>query len=178
MKGRSVVQQWVSDLTLMMQSVLLTAIRGPDGIHKNHVSKRMVRWLRRCILLGAFENDVLLEPYDLVGQHRGGSFIGPSIEYQFSHDSDWRAAMSELLDEYLTTTDELPHHFQLHFIHAAEILGHYHPTAHTRNWWYNCYKRLCNDMHLRVETREALDKRLGDNEDDWGAAEEVRADQP
>lgn len=30
--SKSVIQEWVQDLTMMQQTVLLTAIRGPDGM--------------------------------------------------------------------------------------------------------------------------------------------------
>ena len=37
----SVTQFWVHELTFMQQSVLLTAIRGPDGLPKDHISKTL-----------------------------------------------------------------------------------------------------------------------------------------
>jgi hypothetical protein len=46
----SVVRDWVAALSLMQQSVLLTAIRGPDGVPKYHPSKYIVRWYRRAVL--------------------------------------------------------------------------------------------------------------------------------
>ena len=63
--------------------------------------------------------------------------------------------------------DELPHHFQMHFIHAAEILGYKHPDADTRVWWLTTYTRLVHDLHLWPETEEQLDLRLGDNREQW-----------
>jgi hypothetical protein len=47
----SVVQPWVNELTLMKQTVLLTALRGPGGVDKAHPTKLMVRWLRRQVHL-------------------------------------------------------------------------------------------------------------------------------
>ena len=43
------------------------------------------------------------------------------------------------------------------------------------DWWFNFYKRLVNDAHLNIETKEQMMKRLGDNENDWREAEEVTA---
>jgi len=43
----------------MQQSVLLTAVRGPDGLPKYHSSKYLLRWYRRCILLSAMDGRVL-----------------------------------------------------------------------------------------------------------------------
>ena len=166
-----VVQEWVGNISYMKQSVLLTSIRGPDGIHKNHVSKKLCRWLRRCVLISAFDKSVLLEPFDRA-ERRGGSFTGPSCP----PSPDWRPSMDEVVDAYMLTLDEVPHHFQLHFLHASEVLGYHHPMILTAMWWKNTYERLCNDMHLRPETHEDFDRRLGDSEADWRAAEEVRAD--
>lgn len=185
----SVVQTWVSNLTLMQQSVLFTALRGPDGIHKNHVSKQLARWLRRCVLMSAFDKRVLLYPYD-TGKCEGGSFTGASIAHfedadegnevwqALGHDYrfTWQDAMFDVLEDYLKTTDETPHHFQLHFLHAAEIIGYKHPELAIRHWWSRCYERLVNDMHLVAESERMMDRRLGDNEQDWRMAEEVTAD--
>ena len=81
------------------------------------------------------------------------------------------------VDEYLKSLDEVPHHFQLHFMHASEILGYKHPTELIRTWWEKLYYRLANDMHLNPETVEQMDRRLDDNHDAWRTAEEVVADQ-
>lgn len=164
----------------MMQSVLLTAMRGPDGIHKNHVSKLLIRWMRRCVLISAFDGEVLKRPYD-IKERKGGSFTGPSLEPSLKaiaeeDDPGWTMAMHGILNNYMLTLDEVPHHFQLHFLHAAEILAHYHPDHIVREWWWSAYARLCNDMHLNPETREQLENRLCDNEARWRATEEVKAD--
>lgn len=169
----SVVQPWVSELSYMMQSVLLTSLRGPDGIHKNHVSKLLIRWLRRCVLISAFDNRPLMTPWE----PGGGSFTGPSLPHIGTAHS-WEPLMHDVLDKYMSTLDELPHHFQLHFLHAAEILGYFHPDRQIGLWWEAVYRRLCNDMHLNAERLDQLQNRLGDNEANWRAAEEVVAAQP
>ena len=61
---RSVLQDWVMNLTFMQQSVLLTSLRAPDGIRKDHPVKVLCRWLRRCILISAFDKRPLLDPYE------------------------------------------------------------------------------------------------------------------
>jgi hypothetical protein len=75
----------------------------------------------------------------------------------------------------LQRVDELPHHFQLHFMHAAEILGYKHPDVNIRLWWKEVYLRLVNDMHLFPEREHEMDERLGDTYDGWRAREEVVA---
>lgn len=160
-----VTQKWTHALTCMQQTVLLTAIRGPDGVAKYHPSKFMLRWYRRCVLLGALDHNVFENPYD----PRGGSFTGPS--YTATDDvHDWTAPMQRVFDEYLKSLDELPHHFQLHFMHAAEIIGYKHPDAKIRDWWHYVYFELANDMHLNTESEQQLDYRLADSEDQWRAS--------
>lgn len=182
----SVLQSWTEDLTLMQQSVLISCVRGPDGIRKDHQSKKLLRYLRRCTLRFAFGGIVRWFPHDPEGPE-GGSFTGASIGYShgaffFTTDlgnivtvNTWTEAMSGVVSSYLSTTDEIPHHFQLHFLHAVEILGYKFPLIEVRDWWHYTYLRLVNDMHLEPESEETMDRRLGDDEQNWRAAEEVTA---
>jgi hypothetical protein len=149
----TVLQQWVESLTLMQQSVLITSVRGPDTLPKYHVSKYLLRWYRRCILLSAFDRCALTDPHDL----RGGSFTGP-IE---------APSLDDVASRYLRSVDEVPFHFHAHLIHAAEILGYKHPDHAIRAWWHSFYSAAARDMHLHPETEQELDKRLGDNLEDW-----------
>jgi hypothetical protein len=160
-----VTQEWTHRLKLMQQTVLLTAIRGPDGVAKYHPSKYMLRWYRRCVLLGALDQNVFDNPYD----PRGGSFTGPSYGEGEPLAREWYTPMQQVFNKYLQSLDELPHHFQLHFMHAAEIVGYKHPDALIRDWWNYVYRELANDMHLEPETEEAMDFRLGDSEAQWRA---------
>jgi hypothetical protein len=162
----------------MQQSVLVTAMRGPDGIAKDHVSKLLIRWLRRCVLYSAFESAEAGRPLAFADplKHGGGSFTGPSATWR--PGITWRAAMREVTDDYFRHVDELPHHFQLHFMHAVEIIGYKHPDPAIRQWWLLFYHRLANDLHLLPEPEERMDRRLGDRESDWRRAEEVVSQGP
>ena len=168
MNRRSVLQDWVTELTLMQQAVLLTAIRGPDGLHKNHISKVILRWYRRCILITAFERHVFGYSLEDATQPGGGSFTGPL-------DPEIHGTLEQVVDEYLRSVDEIPHHFQLHLMHAVEILGYTHPIEEVREWWHVFYLRLVRDAHLNPETLEQMTRRLGDDEGQWREAEEVTA---
>lgn len=156
----SVFQPWVEELTFMEQSVLITAVRGPDGIPKDHIVKVLLRWYRRCILYSAFGHEIITNPY----KEGGGSFTGPCT-----------TSLDTAVDGYLRSVDEVPHHFQLHFMHAAEILGYKHSTKHIADWWYNFYCKIVNDAHLNIETKEQMEYRLGDNEKQWSEKEETPA---
>lgn len=159
--SRGVLQPWVQELSLMQQTVLLTAIRGPDGMPKYGGVKMLLRWFRRCVLFSALDGVVLPTPC----YAGGGSFTGPSCEVV--EEKHWSESMQAHVDDYLRNVDAMPHHFQMHFLHAAEILGYKHPDAVTRLFWFGVYRRLVNDFHLHMETEQELDSRLGDTREGW-----------
>jgi hypothetical protein len=161
-QGRSVLQDWVQGLTMMQQTVLLTAIRGPDGLPKYGGVKMLLRWFRRCVLLSAIDGRVLDNPCD----NNGGSFTGPSLEDDGSIDY-WGDRMLVHVNAYLRELDAIPHHFQMHFLHAIEIVGYKHPATDIALWWRQLYLRLVNDLHLHPETEAELDSRLGDTREGW-----------
>lgn len=158
--SQPVTQKWTHSLPMMQQTVLLTAVRGPDGLPKYGCVKMLLRWFRRCTLLSAMDGKALLNPYD----NNGGSFTGPSLSVP--HEP-WEVVMAEVVSEYLRALDAIPHHFQLHFMHAAEIVGYKHPDARIREWWHGLYLRLVNDMHLKPECEDEMNERLGDSRDGW-----------
>jgi hypothetical protein len=147
---------------MMQQSVLLTAVRGPDGIPKYGSIKMLLRWYRRCILKSSFLGRVMTDPID----SDGGSFLGASLDGGDDLDH-WTDRMLAHVNDYLKTLDGIPHHFQLHFMHAVEILGYKHPDDEIRHWWNQLYYRLANDMHLHPESETQLDRRLGDTRAGW-----------
>jgi hypothetical protein len=152
--GKSVVQSWVCGLSMMQQTVLLTSLRGADTVSKYHVSKYLLRWVRRCVLISAFDNAIIADPYD----KRGGNFTGP-----IPADTE----LGTLFKQYLKSVDEVPHHFHLHLIHTAEILGYKHPDAVIRKGWHDFYLNAVKDMHMYPESEAQLDYRLGDDQEQW-----------
>lgn len=158
-----VLQDWVVQLPMMQQSVLIAAMRGPDGVEKMHRSKMLCRWLRRCIVISAFDKRALDNPY----HPGGGSYTGPSCIEPIEGVNDWELLMNDVVKEYLLAIDDLPHHFHLHFLHAMEILGYKHNNERIRNWWLKAYCRMAHDMHLHAEAESELDYRLNDDEAQW-----------
>ena len=75
--------------------------------------------------------------------------------------------MDNLVADYLRSLDAIPHHFQLHLLHAVEIVGYKHPDRLIRGWWSRVYVRLVNDMHLHPESEVQMDARLGDTREGW-----------
>lgn len=162
MNNKPVIQDWVSQLSYMQQSVLLCSIRGPDGFAKHHACKPLLRWYRRCILISAFDGKPLTNPYEL----GGGSFTGPSCTNMFSEDN-WESSMKKYVDEFIGCRDEYHLHFYMHFIHSSEIIGYKHPDERIRKFWNDIYIRMVHSLHLLPETEEMMDKRLGDDEEGW-----------
>lgn len=150
---KSVLQKWVQDLTFMQQSVLMSAIRGPDGIRKKHKCKDLIRYFRRCLLVSAFEGEVILDPFT----KGGGSFTGPVEDRLF-------------VDNFMESRDELPFHYFTHFMHAAQIMGERHSDVSVAMFWKAVYERMVNCLHLRPEPSGVMHKRLGDYELDWLAS--------
>lgn len=180
----SVLQPWVQDLTYMQQSVLISSVRGADGLHKEHVSKYILRWLRRCVLVSAFEGRVLDTPTQL----GGGSFTGPlkaeqvrsqesadGVDYTLVRDETDDEVLARVFKTYLRATDEIPHHFHAHVMHAAQIIGIHHPVEWIRKSWYGFYELCVHDMHLTPELPQEMNRRLGDSEKQWRAREAVPA---
>lgn len=152
----SVLQPWVEDLSFMQQSVLITSIRGCDGLAKYHVSKFLLRWLRRCVLYSAFAKRALTDPYE----DDKGNFTGKIPKDKFSD-------IEALFKAYLDNVDDVAHHFHMHIVHAAEIIGYMHPDPIIRGQWLAFYHDCCKDLHMNPETVEHMRTRLGDSRENW-----------
>ena len=168
MRYKPVLQDWVCELPMMQQSVLISGIRSPDGLKKDHVAKLLLRYYRRCVLYCSFGHIVIDNPFD----PRGGSFTGPSIA---NHDPDWHPQMDAVVSRYLQHIDETPLHFHLHFMHACEIIGYKHPHGYIQGFWRRTYLRIVDDMHMKPETVQDMDKRLSDDFDNWNARNDPAA---
>jgi len=159
----SVLQEWVQALPLMQQTVLLMAMRGPDGRSKLGAPNALLRWYRRCVLLSAFDGEVLTDPYDL----RGGHVTGPSLEVTPGPPRNLMIAMEHHVVSYLKVLDAIPAQFQNDFRDAAMILGYRHPNVKISEFWRQFYRLLVQELNLMPETFEHMNKRLGDNLEHW-----------
>lgn len=132
-----VVREWLSDLTWKQQTVLLSAIRGCDGVSKHDPSKQFVRPLRGLVLQNA----------------------EPGVEDDtFMHHPD-----DDDVDDFAHRLDDYPMHWLVHFIHAVEIIGYKHPDSEVRDWWSDLYTEMCHEgFHMNPETEAQLDRRLQD----------------
>lgn len=148
---RSVQPDWCLDLSLQQQSVLLLAARGPDGVAKHHPCKAVVRAYRGTVLVAARYGRLL----DF--GEGADTFMGLD---RFASPACW----AEDLNVYFDHVDSLPHHYQLHLMHGAQIIGYKHPEARFRARWHTFYADAVFDMHLKEETEAEMDSRLSD----WG----------
>ena len=176
--NKPATQDWVHGISIMQQSVLLSAIRGCDGMPKRHKHKPLVKWYRRCVLLSAFDGRALTEPFS----PGGGSFTGPIADLTVFRDtaphpiSEYDHCCNLLqraTDDFIDSRDELPAHYTTHFMHAVEILGYKHPDDTVREFWHDFYFRLVHALHLWPETEVQLDTRLGDTFEGWAARGDV-----
>ena len=146
---RSVQPDWCLNLTLQQQSVLMLAARGPDGIAKTHPCKAIQRAYRATVLIAARYGRALS------WGERADSFM--SLD-EFGNDEQWGIAVKE----FFHTVDDLPHHFLMHLLHGAEILGYKHPDERFRKRWLEFYLHGVKDLHLTPETEGQMDWRLSD----------------
>lgn len=139
-----VVGEWMSNLTLQQQSVILLGSRGPDGIAKHHPCKGVVQAYRATVLRAGMYGRFLR-----IGEC-GDSFM---CLRRFGNEADW----ADDVKAYLASVDELPHHYHLHVIHGAQILGYKHPNSFFRSNWLHFYQCSVNNLHLEIEDKGLRD---------------------
>jgi hypothetical protein len=133
----SVIQEWVSELGLRHQGVLMSCVRGCDSVSKEDPTKAVARSLRAMILV-SFDP----EPTSFI------DYAPINVVYD---------RMNAVLKDH----DHYPVHYIMHLMHGSEIIGYKHPDYVWRDccWWF--YWRLCKCFHVTPETEEQLDARLG-----------------
>jgi hypothetical protein len=136
---KSILHDWVTELGLRHQGVLLTAIRGCDGVQKHDPSKPIMRAIRAMVLV-PFDQRELTEP-------KGFMYFEPSLF------EDSIKSLSKSMDEY-------PMHFILHVIHALEVIGYCHPERWVRDHFEWAYRLLVEKVHFLPETRDLMNVRL------------------
>jgi len=148
-----VLQEWVWDLPLREQGVLVLALRGPDGAKKEHGAKNIVRAFRACVMVTGATGQALMPGFNLPDD----SFMQM---YRIGHvkEEPWHEAVVE----FFRAWDEYNVHFLLHLTHAIEVLGYRHPNDLIRLRWYALYIRIINKMHVKPESMLEMIERLKD----------------
>lgn len=141
-KTESVLHEWVHGLTFQMQALLLTAMRGPDENNKYNAAKAIIRYLR----------GVVIKPAGDWNGKNNNDFMWGEYGHKFA----------DLCEKFWEDHDEYPHHFIMHLVHCAEVVGYKHPNGVIREQWDRFYLDACNAFHMNPEKEEEMDKRLND----------------
>lgn len=143
---QSVLQDWVTELSLREQGTLLTAVRGCDVEPKTWTKqgvayspgRRLTAFIRWCFMVPADEREVDAEE----GAFMRSEPPEPFKPSEFGH---------------------LPQHWYAHAMHALEVIGYHHPDNDISYPAYYMYRKMVTNLHLAPECRDDMDKRL--NED-------------
>jgi hypothetical protein len=136
----SVLHDWVHALTFQQQALLMTGMRGPDENNKYNAAKAITRYLRGAICkpAGNWDGD------------NDNDFMWGNYNYFIEH-----------ADAFWHDHDAYPHHFIMHLIHCAEVIGYKMPGFQSE-YWREFYIEACHAFHMTPETEEQMDKRLND----------------
>lgn len=142
----SVLQDWVMELPLREQGVLLTAVRGCDFEAKTWTStgiayspgRRLTAFIRFCFMNPADPREVDFEEGSFF-QSKPPSPFKPS---EFGH---------------------LPQHWYSHVMHALEIIAYRHPSQFTANQSANLYLAMVHNLHLNPENQNQMVNRLSED---------------
>lgn len=146
---KSILQDWVMELGLRHQGVLVSAIRGCDSVSKDDPSKWLIRYYRGCIL----------NPHcgDL---KKASSFMVAEDDFTI---------VGRKMRVVTSSHDHYPNHFLMHLLQAAEVLGYKHPDTFMRTCWHMFYSDMVKKFHLNMETEQQMDERLNASEEEFAA---------
>lgn len=134
-----VMRHWTTELPLRYQGVIVSALRGCDGAPKNDPSKGLTRMIRRAVMNPADARETI---------YARGFFGFNADDLQVS------------LREFLKSTDQYPHHYLMHLMHASEVIGYCHPNTVMGAFFQLIYAELCFGMHLMPENKAQMQRRL------------------
>ena len=141
-----VTAEWMDAIPLQAQTVILSALRGPDGVRKHHPCKGVQRAFRASVVKGGAYGRFLTT------EDEGDNFMRMPILDQFQGN----------VDDFFKAVDELPGHYVIHLSHAAQCLAKWHPDPDTSEMWLRFYLRWCDELHIQPEGAASLEARLND----------------
>jgi hypothetical protein len=151
-KPEPVLQDWVMELGLRLQGVLVSAIRGCDTAIRHDNSKVLARVYRSEILRS----------------HAGDAKKSKSFILAATIPETVK-----MMTEYLNDCDHYPAHYIMHFLHASEILGYCHPDPERRDMWNSFYRVAAKKYHLMPESYAQLIQRLEKDEEEFHADQDT-----
>lgn len=137
----SALHDWVHATTFQQQALLMTGMRGPDENNKYNAAKAITRFLRGAICKPAGNWD---------GKNNNDFMWGDYTNFNQYAEAFWH------------DHDEYPHHFIMHLIHCAEVIGYKMPNRTAAEFWQDFYTDACRAFHMNPETEEQMDQRLND----------------
>src|SRR5574343_179132 len=137
-KRKNVLQEWLSDLSWKKQTVLISALRGPD-IGSTPEIKEVSRWIRSVIL----ENADPVKAY-----------------MQVDRLPDFKT----IVKTNPQAIDMLSVHYFHHLITAIEIIAYCHPSREVKIAALTWYQKATHHLNVLPETEEGLNNRLVDFE--------------
>lgn len=150
---KSVLQDWVMEISLRQQGVLILALRGPDGARKEDVAKPVIRALRAVVMNSGREG----RPMDMELVWRDDPFM-QTTAIGATSDEPWR----KVENEFYGSIDHYNVHFLQHLWHAYAVVGIHHPSEIIRKRCWNFYLRGVRALHMNPETEEEIIYRLRD----------------
>lgn len=144
------LHDWMDNIPLQQQAVLVMACRGFDGTTKHSPHKPLVRTIRAHCLVAA--------RYGRPWTEGDGYSDFMTLDYITDQDK-W----NHTCEQFITDWDSYNVHAALHLIHAVEVLGYKHPNVNYRERWCKLYFYVCDEcLHMEPETPENMDARLND----------------
>jgi hypothetical protein len=141
---KSVLQDWVMELPLREQGTLLCAVRNCDVAEKpltyvdgENPARDLTCFLRWCIWNPADEREIDV----------------PGALFKSKPPTDWKPSQ----------LGHLPQHYYSHLMHAYEVVAYRHPGEAIAAIAFYIYRRLVHNMHLNIETSDAMIKRLSED---------------
>lgn len=149
---KSVLQDWVMQLPLREQGVILTGVRNCDVspkhlatiVERNGCStgestpdRQLTAFLRWCCLNPADPREVDV----------------PGAWFQSKPPCDWKPSMF----------GHFPQHWYSHIMHGFQVVAYRHPHDTIRHQAYTVYKRLVDNMHLETEHFSNYVERLSED---------------
>lgn len=150
---KSILKDWVIELGLRHQGVLISAARGCDNVPKDDPAKHLLRCYRD-VMMNSFDNkpSSYIEKVDYTRQSWD--------HFNYNHYQVGIDQLYRRMDNVISDHDHYPIHFMLHIMHASEIIGYKHPNIQVREAWGYFYIKMCKKFHLTPESEEHLDERL------------------
>lgn len=130
----SVLQPWLENIPIRMQSTLLLGLRGPDT-HACPNVKIICRWLRGL----AFKPG------------------NPDNCREFMGDAPERIREKSVVAKELEFCSQ---HFYSHLMHALEVVAYRHPYLSVASLAFGLFEDMCVLMHLPPESAEKFEARL------------------